>query len=143
MTPRWMMSVSPWNRASGSQVEATRRRRPVWLAPSLASVALNHHGGCIDPHQAWLVHRGLKTLGLRLRQGQDNARAICAALRAHPAVEWVRYPGADDYPQRDLVEQQMEGPGAVLCFGVKGGLEAGRRLMENVNGATLAVSLGG
>lgn len=104
---------------------------------------LNHHGGCIDPHQAWLVHRGLKTLGLRVKQAQTNAQAISDLLHSHPAVEWVRYPGAADHPQRELVLQQMDGPGAILCFGVHGGLEGGRRLMEEVKVATLAVSLGG
>jgi methionine-gamma-lyase len=104
---------------------------------------LNHHGGCIDPHQAWLVHRGLRTLGLRVRQAQSSARAVADLLQRHPAVEWVRYPGTDDYPQRELVERQMKGPGAILCFGVNGGLEAGKRLMESVRLATLAVSLGG
>lgn len=106
-------------------------------------VALNHHGGCIDPHQAWLVHRGLKTLGLRVRQAQANAMAISELLHAHSAVEWVRYPGAEDHPQRELVDRQMDGPGAVLCFGVKGGLKAGKQLMQTVQLATLAVSLGG
>jgi len=106
-------------------------------------LVLNHHGGCIDPHQAWLVHRGIKTLGLRLRQAQTNAMAISELLHDHPAVEWVRYPGALDHPQRDLVARQMDGPGAVLCFGVRGGLEGGKKLMESVRLATLAVSLGG
>lgn len=104
---------------------------------------LNHHGGCIDPHQAWLVHRGLKTLGLRMAQAQRNAQAVSEMLHDHPAVEWVRYPGAADHPQRDLVAKQMDGPGALLCFGVHGGLDAGRLLMERVKVATLAVSLGG
>ncbi len=104
---------------------------------------LNHHGGCIDPHQAWLVHRGLKTLGLRLAQAQRNAGAISELLHSHPAVAWVRYPGAPDYPQRDLVDKQMDGPGAILCFGVHGGLRNGRQLLERVTLPTLAVSLGG
>lgn len=104
---------------------------------------LNHHGGCIDPHQAWLVHRGLKTLGLRVEKAQRNAQAVSELLHDHPAIEWVRYPGAPDHPQRELVARQMDGPGALLCFGVRGGLEAGRRLMESVKLATLAVSLGG
>jgi methionine-gamma-lyase len=104
---------------------------------------LNHHGGCIDPHQAWLVHRGLKTLGLRVAQAQDSAQAVSEMLRQHPAVEWVRYPGVPDHPQRELVARQMDGPGALLCFGVRGGLDAGRVLMERVEIATLAVSLGG
>ena len=106
-------------------------------------VTLNHHGGCIDPHQAWLVHRGLRTLGLRVRQAQQSAIAIAEFLRQHPAIDWVRFPGTDDFPQRELLERQMDGPGAILCFGVKGGLEGGRQLMENVKLATLAVSLGG
>lgn len=105
--------------------------------------ALNHHGGCIDPHQAWLVHRGLRTLGLRVRKAQENATAIAEMLRQHPVVEWVRYPGAPDFAQRELAERQMDGPGAILCFGVKRGLEGGRQIMETVNLATLAVSLGG
>jgi len=104
---------------------------------------LNHQGGCIDPHQAWLVHRGLKTLGLRLRQAQQSAQAISEMLHEHSAVEWVRYPGAPDHPQSDLAAKQMDGPGALLCFGVRGGLEAGRLLMEQVKIPTLAVSLGG
>ncbi len=104
---------------------------------------LNHHGGCIDPHQAWLVHRGLKTLGLRIRQAQHSATAISEMLHQHPAVEWVRYPGAPDHPQGDLAIKQMDGPGALLCFGVRGGLQAGRLLMEKVQIPTLAVSLGG
>jgi methionine-gamma-lyase len=105
--------------------------------------ALNHHGGCIDPHQAWLVHRGLKTLGLRVERAQKNAIAVSEALHEHPAVEWVRYPGASDHPQKELVERQMDGPGALLCFGLRGGLESGRHLMEQMKIATLAVSLGG
>ncbi len=105
--------------------------------------ALNHHGGCIDPHQAWLVHRGLRTLGLRVRKAQENAIAAADFLRQHPAVEWTRYPGSPDYPQRALAHRQMKGPGAILCFGVKRGLEGGRQVMEAVSLATLAVSLGG
>ncbi len=104
---------------------------------------LNVHGGCIDPHQAWLVHRGLKTLALRVEHAQRNAIAIAQLLREHPAVEWVRYPGAPDHPQRELVSRQMDGPGALLCFAVRGGLDGGRVLMESVSLATLAVSLGG
>ncbi len=104
---------------------------------------LNHHGGCIDPHQAWLVHRGLKTLGMRLGQAQRSAQAISEMLHDHPAVSWVRYPGAADHPQHDLAKQQMDGPGAILCFGVRGGLAGGSLLLERVKIPTLAVSLGG
>ncbi len=106
-------------------------------------IGLNHHGGCIDPHQAWLVHRGLKTLGMRVERAQYNAQAVAHLLSEHPAVGWLRYPGQADHAQRELIERQMRGPGSLLSFGVAGGLEAGRILMENVRLATLAVSLGG
>lgn len=100
-------------------------------------------GGTMDPHQAWLVLRGIKTLGLRMERAQANARALAYYLQRHAAVNWVNYPGLVDHPQHDLMRQQMRGPGAIVCFGVRGGLEAGRRLINGVELATLAVSLGG
>ena len=100
-------------------------------------------GGTMDPHQAWLVLRGIKTLGLRMDRAQANARALAYYLQRHAAVKWVNYPGLVDHPQHDLMKQQMRGPGAIVCFGVRGGLEAGRRLINAVQLATLAVSLGG
>ena len=100
-------------------------------------------GGTMDPHQAWLVLRGIKTLGLRMDRAQANARALAYYLQRHAAVKWVNYPGLVDHPQHDLMKQQMRGPGAIVCFGVRGGLEAGRRLINSVELATLAVSLGG
>jgi methionine-gamma-lyase len=100
-------------------------------------------GGTMDPHQAWLVLRGIKTLGLRMERAQANARALAYYLQRHAAVKWVNYPGLVDHPQHDLMKQQMRGPGAIVCFGVRGGLEAGRRFINRVELATLAVSLGG
>jgi methionine-gamma-lyase len=100
-------------------------------------------GGTMDPHQAWLVLRGMKTLGLRMERAQANARALAYFLQRHAAVKWVNYPGLVDHPQHDLMRQQMRGPGAIVCFGVGGGREAGRRFINSVELATLAVSLGG
>jgi methionine-gamma-lyase len=108
----------------------------------LRSVHVNL-GGTMDPHQAWLVLRGIKTLGLRMDRAQANARALAYFLQRHAAVKWVNYPGLVDHPQHDLMKQQMRGPGAIVCFGVHGGLEGGRRLINSVELATLAVSLGG
>jgi len=105
--------------------------------------AHSYLGACMDPHQAWLVLRGLKTLAMRVRTGQDNARRVAPFLEAHPKVEWVRYPGLDSHPQHELAERQMDGPGSLISFEVKGGLEAGARLLDNVELMTLAVSLGG
>jgi methionine-gamma-lyase len=100
-------------------------------------------GACMDPHQAWLVLRGLKTLAMRVRTSQDNALRIASFLEAHPSVEWVRYPGLASHPQHRLAGRQMDGPGALLSFEIKGGVEAGRRLLDSVRLMTLAVSLGG
>lgn len=100
-------------------------------------------GGTMDPHQAWLVLRGIKTLGLRMERAQANARALAYYLQRHAAVKWVNYPGLVDHPQHDLMKQQMRGPGAIVCFGVRGGLQAGRRFINSVELAILAVSLGG
>ncbi|MBW6514944.1 MAG: PLP-dependent aspartate aminotransferase family protein [Candidatus Syntrophosphaera sp.] len=100
-------------------------------------------GGCMDPHQAFLVSRGLKTLGVRLERAQANAMKIAAWLEQHPRVAWVKFPGLPSHPQYALAQAQMSGPGAMISFGLKGGLEAGRVLMDNVRVATLAVSLGG
>jgi len=100
-------------------------------------------GGTMDPHQAWLVLRGVKTLGLRMESAQTNAQKLAAYLEQHPKVGWVRYPGLESHPQYALMKKQMRGPGAVFSFGVKGGLEAGKTVINNVEIATLAVSLGG
>ncbi|MEJ2368104.1 MAG: aminotransferase class I/II-fold pyridoxal phosphate-dependent enzyme [Acidobacteriota bacterium] len=105
--------------------------------------ALHFLGGTMDPHQSWLVLRGVKTLGMRVRTAQDNARAIAELLASHPAVGEVRYPGLPGHPKADLIERQMEGPGALIAFELKGGIDAGKRLMGKLKIAALAVSLGG
>lgn len=100
-------------------------------------------GGTIDPHQAWLVLRGLRTLSLRVKKAQKNAEIIAKFLENHPKVEWVRYPGLQSHPQHGLAKSQMHGFGSMISFEVKGGVEGGRTVMNNVELATLAVSLGG
>jgi methionine-gamma-lyase len=100
--------------------------------------------GCnMDPHQAFLVHRGLKTLALRLERAQASAQRIAAWLEARPEVAWVRYIGLPSHPQHEVAMRQMRGPGAMISFELKGGFAAGERLMNRVHLATLAVSLGG
>jgi len=100
-------------------------------------------GCCMDPHQAFLVLRGLKTLALRVERAQQNAMTIARWLERHPKVAWVRHLGLESHPQHELAKRQMRGFGSVFSFELKGGVEAGRRLMDNVRLATLAVSLGG
>jgi len=100
--------------------------------------------GCnMDPHQAYLVLRGLKTLGIRIDRAQENAFKIAQWLEKHPKIEWVKYPGLASHPQHELAKKQMYGFGAMISFELKGGFTAGKTLMNNVKVATLAVSLGG
>jgi methionine-gamma-lyase len=105
--------------------------------------ALHYLGGTMDPHQAWLVLRGLKTLAMRVRTAQENARVLAELLAGHEAVETVRYPGLPGHPQADLIQAQMGGPGSLIAFELKGGFEAGKKVLSAVHIPALAVSLGG
>ena len=100
-------------------------------------------GTTIDPHQAWLLLRGIRTLGMRVERAQENAMAVAQWLEQQPQIAWVRYPGLPSHPQYDIAQEQMAGPGSVIAFELRGGVEAGRILMNNVRLITLAVSLGG
>ena len=100
-------------------------------------------GACMDPLQSWLILRGLRTLSLRVKAAQENAIAVAAYLGEHPKVSAVYYPGLADHPQRALIARQMKGPGSLISFELKGGHDAGARLLNNVELMTLAVSLGG
>lgn len=99
-------------------------------------------GGCISPFNAWLIIRGVKTLGVRMERHCQNAMIVAKYLETHPMVEYVRYPGLESHPQHELAKKQMKNYGAMISFEVKGGVEAGRQLMNNVKLCTLAVSLG-
>ena len=112
------------------------------LYKKLRSMMINL--GCnMDPHQAYLTIRGLKTLGLRIDRAQQNAMKIAVYLEKHPKVEWIKYPGLKSHPQHELAKKQMDGFGSMISFGLKGGFEAGKTLMNSVRIAILAVSLGG
>jgi methionine-gamma-lyase len=100
--------------------------------------------GCnMDPHQAFMVHRGVKTLALRIERAEKTAKEIAEWLEKHPKVEWVKYPGLPSHPQFELAKKQMRGFGSMISFELKGGISAGEKLMNNVTVALLAVSLGG
>jgi len=100
--------------------------------------------GCnMDPTQAFMVLRGVKTLAIRIEREQENALKVAKFLEAHPKVAWIKYPGLESHPQFNLAKQQMNGFGSMMSFGLKGGYEAGKKLMDNVHLAMLAVSLGG
>jgi methionine-gamma-lyase len=102
------------------------------------------NSGCnMDPHQAFLVLRGLKTLGIRVERAQQSAMEIARWLEKQPEVKAVRYIGLESHPQHDLAKRQMSGFGSMISFELEGGMAAARCLMDRVRVATLAVSLGG
>lgn len=104
---------------------------------------LNQLGGVIDPFNAFLVHRGIKTLALRMERHCQNAMKLAEYLEKHPLVENLVYPGLKSHPQYEIGLRQHKGHGGMITFEVKGGFEAGKKLMNSVKLAQLAVSLGG
>ncbi len=102
-----------------------------------------HLGGSMDPEAAFLLDRGLKTLGVRVERQCENALAIAKFLERHPKVARVHYPGLASHPDHRLARRQMRGFGAMLAFDVKGGLAAARRFCDRTRVFLLAASLGG
>jgi O-acetylhomoserine (thiol)-lyase len=100
------------------------RARTLWLRDI---------GACLSPFNAFQLLQGLETLGLRQRKHSENALAVARFLQAHPQVSWVNYPGLPDHPSHALATKYLKGHyGALLGFGIKGGLEAGKRFIESV-----------
>jgi methionine-gamma-lyase len=84
--------------------------------------------GCnMDPHQAFMVIRGVKTLSIRIDRAQKSAMEVAKYLEQHPKVAWIKFPGLESHPQHELAKKQMKGFGSMISFGVKGGLEAGKK----------------
>ncbi|MGD9763964.1 MAG: PLP-dependent aspartate aminotransferase family protein [Candidatus Binatia bacterium] len=108
-----------------------------------AAHKLAHLGGSLDPHAAFLLHRGMKTLAVRVRQQNQNALAIARFLAGHPAVATVNYPGLESHPRHARARSLFEGFGGMLSFELRGGVEAADRLLANVQLPISAPSLGG
>lgn len=99
-------------------------------------------GAVMSPFDAYLIIRGLKTLPLRMEKHCANAMKVAEFLEGHPAVEKVYYPGLKSFEQYELAKKQMSLPGGMISFELKGGVEEGKLVMNNVKVCTLAVSLG-
>ncbi len=104
---------------------------------------LDHLGGCLDPHAAYLLQRGMKTLTLRVRQQNQNAQALAEALLAHDAVDEVHYPGLESHPHHTRAKALFEGCGGVLSFTLKGDVAQAETLIDALHLAAHAPSLGG
>jgi cystathionine gamma-synthase len=103
----------------------------------------NAMGAVAGPMDAWLVLRGIKTLGVRMDRHGANAARIAEFLLGHPAVGAVLYPGLPDHPGHDIAAKQMSGFGGMLSFRLAGGEEAALQVCERARLFTLAESLGG
>ncbi|MGF1618898.1 MAG: trans-sulfuration enzyme family protein [Acidimicrobiia bacterium] len=99
-------------------------------------------GLVMSPMVAWLTLQGSKTLSERMDRQSANAMEIARWLQSHPGVDYVNYPGLEDHPQHDLAKTQASGFGAMVCFEVSGGVEAGKKLMGSVELWSLAENLG-
>jgi methionine-gamma-lyase len=100
-------------------------------------------GGSMDPEAAFLLIRGMKTLGLRVERQCENALAVAKFLEKHPKIARVHYPGLKSHADHVLAKNQMRGFGSMLAFDLKGGISAARRFGDRVKLFLLAVSLGG
>ncbi len=110
---------------------------------SLAKEARDVLGAVLDPHAAFLIARGLKTLGLRVRQANQNAQAVAEMLEEHDKIERVFYAGLPSHPSHAIAKEQMSGFGGVVSFVVKGDKAAASRVCDNAQIPRIAPSLGG
>jgi methionine-gamma-lyase len=100
-------------------------------------------GATMSPFDAWLLLRGLRTLGLRVERHNRNALALARFLESHPRVERVHYPGLESHPQHELARRQMRGFTGMLSFELRGSYEEAARVVSSLRLATYAASLGG
>ncbi|GAB4554297.1 MAG: cystathionine gamma-synthase [Phycisphaerales bacterium] len=103
----------------------------------------NSVGSVAGPFDSYLTLRGVKTLALRMQRHNQSAMKIARWLESHHMVERLVYPGLESHPQHAIYKKQMDGPGGMITFFIKGGLESARAMLENVRLFTLAESLGG
>lgn len=104
---------------------------------------LNHLGGSLDPHACVLLHRGVKTLALRMRQHNESALALAKFLENHPSVERVNYPGLESHPQHVRAKRLFRGFSGMMSIELKGDVEEAERFLSKLRIPLIAPSLGG
>ena len=104
---------------------------------------LDHLGGTLDPHAAFLLNRGIKTLAVRVRYQNESAMRVAKFLAGNRAIGKVNYPGLETHPQHERARELLSGFGGMMSFELKGGLEAAERMMQRVQIPSIAPSLGG
>jgi len=106
---------------------------PIAFALRLRTVPLRNLGGCLSPDNAWYFLQGTETLFLRMERHSENALKVAEYLLKHPKVQWVRYPGLKSDPSYPLASKYLKkGFGGMVVFGVKGGIDSGKKFIDNV-----------
>jgi cystathionine beta-lyase/cystathionine gamma-synthase len=104
---------------------------------------LNHLGGSLDPHAAFLLHRGVKTLALRVKYQNESALQIARYLEKHPRTSKVNYPGLESHPNHERAKRLFDGYGGMMSFELQGGVKAAESFMQRAGLPIVAPSLGG
>ncbi|WP_226036218.1 PLP-dependent aspartate aminotransferase family protein [Aquibacillus saliphilus] len=106
---------------------------PVAFAIKLRVQILRDIGACLSPQNAFNFLQGLETLNLRIEKHSENTEKVASYLTSHPEVEWVTYPGLEGHPSHELAKKYLNGTfGSIITFGIKGGRDAGRKLIDNI-----------
>jgi len=99
-------------------------------------------GPSLSPFNAWVLSRSLETLDVRMERHSSNALYIATELEKHPNISWLRYPFLPSHPQYAIAKKQMYNGGGIVCFDLKGGLEAGRNFLNKLKMLSLTANLG-
>ncbi len=99
-------------------------------------------GPALSPFNAWVLSKSLETLDVRMERHAKNALHIAKALENHPKISWLKYPSLQSHPQHAIAVKQMANGGGIVCFDLKGGLESGKKFLNNLEMLTLTANLG-
>ncbi|HET6999779.1 MAG TPA: aminotransferase class I/II-fold pyridoxal phosphate-dependent enzyme [Puia sp.] len=99
-------------------------------------------GPALSPFNAWVLSRSLETLEVRMERHASNAHYLSEQLESHPAISWLKYPFLKSHPQYNIAKKQMKNGGGLFCFELKGGLESGRKFLDNLKMLSRTANLG-
>ncbi len=99
-------------------------------------------GPALSPFNAWILSKSLETLDVRMERHASNALYLAEQIENHPKLSWLKYPYLKSHPQFDIAKKQMKNGGGIFCFELKGGLEAGRKFLNNLSLLSLTANLG-
>jgi len=99
-------------------------------------------GPALSPFNAWILSRSLETLEVRMERHVSNAFYLAQQLQQHPAISWLKYPFLESHPQYQIAKKQMKNGGGLICFDLKGGLESGRRFLDQLKMISRTANLG-